>query len=46
LRLADADPGERLRMGTAGRGYVAREHNMERLGDRFAAILPCNSPAE
>jgi glycosyltransferase involved in cell wall biosynthesis len=39
LELAATDPEARARMGTAGRGYVAREHNMERLGEALEAII-------
>lgn len=39
LELAATDPETRARMGTAGRGYVAREHNMERLGHTLAQII-------
>jgi glycosyltransferase involved in cell wall biosynthesis len=39
LELAAADPDDRIRMGVAGRNYVAREHNMERLGDTLAEII-------
>jgi hypothetical protein len=32
-------------MGAAGRTYVAREHNMERLGDALAEIISDGPPA-
>ncbi len=39
LDLAAVDPDARTQMGAAGRNYVAREHNMERLGDRLGEII-------
>jgi glycosyltransferase involved in cell wall biosynthesis len=39
LELAATDPSTRVRMGAAGREYVAREHNIARLGDVLAKIV-------
>ena len=39
LELAAATPEARAAMGAAGRAYVAREHNIERLGETFAAVV-------
>jgi len=39
LELAAATPEARAAMGAAGRAYVAREHNIERLGEAFAAVI-------
>ncbi len=39
LRLADAGPLERAQMGTAGRDYVAREHEISRLADTLAESI-------
>ena len=36
LRLAHAGTSERSRMGDAGRAYVAREHDIERLAETLA----------
>ena len=38
LRLADATSASRARMGSAGRDYVAREHDIERLAEELAEI--------
>jgi len=39
VELAGASPEARSAMGAAGRGYVAREHNIEHLGETFAAVV-------
>ena len=39
LELAAASPEARTAMGAAGRDFVAREHNMERLGGILAAVV-------
>ena len=39
LELAAAGPDERARMGVAGRAYVAREHDLERLGEVLATVV-------
>ena len=38
LELADAGPEARTRMGSAGRAYVAREHDIARLSETLAEI--------
>jgi len=45
LELAAAPPEARAAMGSAGRAYVAREHNIERLGERLAAVIERRSPS-
>jgi hypothetical protein len=42
--LADASPDERARMGTAGREYVAREHDLERLGEVLGTVVAGDRP--
>jgi glycosyltransferase involved in cell wall biosynthesis len=44
LQLADASPDERARMGTAGREYVAREHDLERLGEVLGTVVAGDRP--
>jgi glycosyltransferase involved in cell wall biosynthesis len=46
LRLADTTGAARARMGAAGRAYVAREHDIERLADGLAAEIrtPARQP--
>jgi len=39
LELADLPPGERARMGAAGREFVCREHTMDLLGGVLDAAL-------
>jgi glycosyltransferase involved in cell wall biosynthesis len=39
LELAGTTPQARAAMGSAGRSYVAREHNLERLGETLAAVI-------
>jgi glycosyltransferase involved in cell wall biosynthesis len=39
LKLADATPGERARMGAAGREFVVREHDIAHLGDILASVV-------
>ncbi|MGD0862579.1 MAG: glycosyltransferase family 4 protein [Candidatus Limnocylindrales bacterium] len=39
LELAGTTAEERAAMGAAGRAYVVREHNMEHLGEAFAAVV-------
>lgn len=39
--LADMSSDERQRMGMSGRAFLEREHDMARLGDRFAEIIGC-----
>jgi glycosyltransferase involved in cell wall biosynthesis len=46
LDLAGATPEARAAMGSAGRSYVAREHNLERLGDAFAAVIEGRAPSD
>jgi glycosyltransferase involved in cell wall biosynthesis len=46
LELAAATPETRSRMGAAGRDYVAREHNIERLGETFAAVVEGRFPMD
>jgi glycosyltransferase involved in cell wall biosynthesis len=44
LELASATPARRAAMGAAGRDYVAREHNIARLGETFAAVVEGRPP--
>jgi glycosyltransferase involved in cell wall biosynthesis len=39
LELASASPEARAAMGAAGRSYVAREHNLEHLGETLNAVI-------
>ena len=41
VKLAESSPEDRGRMGAAGRAFVEREHDMARIGDRFAEIVGC-----
>jgi glycosyltransferase involved in cell wall biosynthesis len=49
LELASTAPEARAAMGSAGRDYVAREHNFEHLGETLSAVIegqiPANPPA-
>jgi glycosyltransferase involved in cell wall biosynthesis len=45
LRLADLPSGTREAMGAAGRAYVAREHDYDRLGETLAAVVEGRLPA-
>ena len=44
LELAGATPEARAAMGSAGRSYVAREHNFERLGETLNAVVEGRLP--
>jgi glycosyltransferase involved in cell wall biosynthesis len=46
LELADATPEARAAMGAAGRSYVAREHNFERLGETMTAVIEGRLPTD
>ncbi len=46
LELAGTSADARSVMGAAGRDYVAREHNIEHLGDVFAAVVEGRLPAD
>lgn len=39
IELAGASSAARVAMGSAGRAYVAREHDIETLGDRYHAVI-------
>ena len=39
LEMAALAPAELARMGAAGRAYVTREHDFERLGERLASLI-------
>jgi len=39
IQLASATPEARTGMGVAGRAYVFRHHNIEFLGEAFAAVI-------
>jgi glycosyltransferase involved in cell wall biosynthesis len=45
LELAGATAQARAAMGAAGRDYVTREHNIEHLGETFAAVVEGRLPA-
>jgi glycosyltransferase involved in cell wall biosynthesis len=45
LSLADMTEAARAAMGTAGREYVAREHNIVRLGEVLAAVIEDRGPS-
>ena len=45
LELAGATAEARADMGAAGRAYVTREHNIEHLGETFAAVVEGRLPA-
>ena len=44
LALADATPEARAAMGSAGRSFVTREHNFERLGATLEAVIEGQRP--
>lgn len=44
LELAGATPEARAAMGSAGRSYVAREHNFEHLGETLNAVIEGRLP--
>jgi len=44
LELASATPEARAAMGSAGRSYVAREHNFEHLGETLNAVIEGRLP--
>jgi glycosyltransferase involved in cell wall biosynthesis len=44
LELAGITPEARAAMGSAGRDYVAREHNLERLGETLNAVIEGRLP--
>lgn len=44
LELAGATPEARAAMGSAGRSYVAREHNVEHLGETLNAVIEGRLP--
>jgi len=41
VKLADASPADRRRMGQAGRRYVEKEHDMAKIGASFADLVGC-----
>ena len=45
LDLAAATPEARAAMGSAGRAYVTREHNIEHLGETLLAVIEGRLPA-
>jgi len=45
LELARATPDARSAMGSAGRDYVTREHNVARLGETLNAVVEGRLPA-
>jgi glycosyltransferase involved in cell wall biosynthesis len=45
LKLAEATPEARAAMGSAGRDYVAREHNFDHLGETLSALIEGRIPA-
>jgi glycosyltransferase involved in cell wall biosynthesis len=46
LELAGATPEARAAMGSAGRSYVAREHNFEHLGETLNAVIEGRLPTD
>jgi glycosyltransferase involved in cell wall biosynthesis len=46
LELAATPPETRAAMGAAGREYVARVHNIDRLGDSLAMVIDGRLPAQ
>jgi glycosyltransferase involved in cell wall biosynthesis len=46
LELARATPPARAAMGSAGRAYVTREHNLATLGERLHLLVEGRLPSE